>query len=153
MASAKKHFRLYPRKRKDGTAVYYARFLLPDGTHTAGKCTGCTNPRDAENWAVEYIRDGSIFATESTTVAAFAHGFFDLDGEWAVDKRSAGKRLSREQCIKNQRITDTHIVTRIGKLRLADIDTATVKRLRSAMWRDSYSASTINQDDLCCQPN
>ncbi len=36
MASVKKHFRLYPRKRTDGTAVYYARFLRPGGTQYRG---------------------------------------------------------------------------------------------------------------------
>lgn len=44
-------FSIYTRTRKNGKAVFYARFKKPDGSYTTAISTGCTTKRDAETGA------------------------------------------------------------------------------------------------------
>lgn len=45
---------------KAHTGVYYAQILLPDGSHTNNKSTGCRNRTDAERKVMEWIVTGNI---------------------------------------------------------------------------------------------
>jgi len=138
-------FTLYRRTLKSGKKVYYSKFLNPDGTYTAGRSTGKTTKREAELEAWNYISTGLIAKKQNYKLKEYATNFFNWDNAWALNKRSAGKRISKEQCKTNQAKTDQHIIVKIGNLYLTEIDTATVKRLRNDLFRGGYSGSTINK--------
>jgi len=57
-------FKFYKRSRKSKLPVYYARYLQPDGTYTAGRTTGETSRKRAEIVAcVAYtVREGSFYS-------------------------------------------------------------------------------------------
>jgi integrase len=148
MAVEKAPFKLYQRKTKRGV-MFYVRYLLPDGSYTAGRSTGKPSRKAAEREAWKYIQTGAATATERTKLKDYADGFFAWDGEWAVSKRSAGKRLSREQCVRSQQVTDKHVIGRLGTLRLHEIDTRTVRRFRNAMFQDGYAGATVNKAIGC----
>ena len=97
-------FKIYRRTLKTGKSIYYARFLLPDGKYTNGRSTGQTSKRKAEIKAWEYIKTGNPVSSQNQKMKDFAIDFFNWDGEWALSKRSAGKKLSKDQCISNNRV-------------------------------------------------
>ena len=138
-------FTLYKRTLKSGKKVFYAKFLNPDGTYTAGRSTGKSTRKAAELEAWDYISTGKIAKKQNYKLKEYATDFFDWNGQWALSKRSAGKRISEDQCKTNQGKTDLHIIKKIGNLYLTEIDTATVKRLRNDLFKDGYSGSTINK--------
>ncbi|ORC32631.1 hypothetical protein B4O97_16335 [Marispirochaeta aestuarii] len=147
-------FRLFKRKK---SRYFYARYLLPDGTYTAGRSTGETTKRKAESAAWEYVTRGKISAAAYSTIADMCDRrpdpesgelkshFFDWDGEHTVSKRSAGKRISKQQCQRNNNLLDHHVIRSLGKVRLQDLDTATVRRFRNQLFTEGYAGATINQ--------
>lgn len=140
-----KLFTLYTRPRKDGKAVYYARFRLPGGARSPGKNTGQTSEAAARRWAMEYLRAGHVVTRESITLESFADGFFTWGGSWAVDLRATGKRISERQCIEKSAVFTTRVIPEIGRLRLSAIDRAVVKDLRNSLFKKGYSGSSINK--------
>ncbi len=54
----------------------------------------------------------------------FSINFFDWNGDWAISKRSAGKRLSEAQCYKNNNMVAKHINRLLGNKYLSDIENA-----------------------------
>ncbi|WP_319561799.1 tyrosine-type recombinase/integrase [Marispirochaeta sp.] len=147
-------FRLFKRKNQK---FYYARYLMPDGTYTAGRTTKQTTRKRAEAVAWEHCKAGKISAAAFTTIEDMARRetdpetgeirchFFDWDGEHTLNKRSAGKRISRQQCGRYNEILERHIVKHLGGVRLQDIDTRTVRRFRNTLFKEGYSGSTINK--------
>ena len=53
---------------KAHTGVYYAQILLPDGSHTNNKSTGCRNRADAERKVMEWIVTGTIPARINSSI-------------------------------------------------------------------------------------
>lgn len=151
---AKKPFRLIKRKDKQ---FFYARYLLPDGSYTAARSTKERTRRKAEAVAWDYVQSGKISAVAHTTVSKFVDRrenpdtgefechFFDWDSEWTLNKRSAGKQISPQQCRKNNAYLENHIIPIVGNIKLQDIDTNTVRAVRNELFKSDYSGSTINK--------
>ena len=87
-------FKLYKRSLKSGKKVYYVRLLRPNGTYTAGRSTGESNRKKAELVAWNHLQVGNITHKQNLTIQEFSDSFFNGDGEWALSKRSADRRLS-----------------------------------------------------------
>lgn len=150
-------FKLYRRKRKNGQPVFYARYLKPDGTYTAGRSTGETVRRKAEAVAYAYMTGGKIATSNITTIKDLADirrdadgveraHFFDFDGPYIIEnRRSAGKRISPSHCIKSNSILLNHVVRLMGNTKLSEINTASVKTFRGQLFREGFSGSTINK--------
>ena len=138
-------FVLYKRTLKSGKKVFYAKFLKQDGAYTSGRSTGKTNRKAAEIEAWKYLSNGRITGKQNIKLKGYARNFFDWNGEWAISKRSAGLRISEDQCKTNQARTDKHIIGKIGELLLSEIDTAAVKALRNRLYREGFAGSTINK--------
>jgi len=109
-------FKLYKRTLKSGKKVYYVRFLLPDGKYTDGRSTGELSKRKAEIKAWNYIKKGNPTSLQNLKIKEYSKNFFNWDGEWALSKRSAGRKLSKEQCNKNNGIVKLHINRLIQKI-------------------------------------
>jgi hypothetical protein len=86
-------FKLFKRTLKTGKKVYYARFLRPNGTYTAGRSTGTSNRKKAEITAWNHLQTGNIAIKQNLTLKEYSANFFDCDSEWALSNRSAGRRL------------------------------------------------------------
>jgi len=127
-----------------------ASYLLPDGTYTAARSTGETSRRKAEAKAWEHVLNGKVPASAIATVSDIciiqegkAH-FFDWENEWALNKRSAGKRLSKQHCRRNNGLLDKHVIPMIGNVKLSDLDTVIVRNVRNTMYKTGYAGQTIN---------
>ena len=142
-------FKFYKRSRKSKLPVYYARYLQPDGTYTAGRTTGETSRKRAEIVAWEHIQSGKVVSIHRMKLKDFSMNFFDWEGEWAVNKRAGGLRISPEQCQKNHSIIKTHVNRLLGTKLLADFDTPMVRRFRNTLFREGLSGSTINKSLGC----
>lgn len=138
-------FHIYQRSLKSGKKIYYAKYLKPDGTYTAGRSTGQVTRKKAEIEAWKHIQTGTITEAENQTVQEFSKGFFDWDGQWSLSKRSAGRRLSREQCKRNNSVLENHVNRLLGQRYLSEIDTATVRHFRNTLYKEGYAGSTINK--------
>ncbi|WP_319477387.1 site-specific integrase [Marispirochaeta aestuarii] len=142
-------------KRKD-RPYFLAAYLLPDGTYTAARSTGETSRRKAEAVAWKHVLNGKVSASTIATVADICKlkkdpdtgkeksHFFDWENEWALNRRSAGKRLSKHHCKHNNSLLDTHVIPMIGKVKLSDLDTVTVRNVRNNMFKKGYAGQTIN---------
>ncbi len=142
-------FKFYKRSRKSKLPVYYARYLQPDGTYTAGRTTGETSRKKAEIVAWEHIQSGMVVSIHRMKLRDFSKSFFDWEEEWAVNKRAAGLRISPEQCQKNNSIVKTHVNRLLGNKLLAEFDTPMVRRFRNTLFREGFSGSTINKSLGC----
>lgn len=139
-------FYLYKRKLKSGKEIYYVKFPLPDGTVTAGRSTGETSKKKATLKAWAYLRSGNPTRLSTLTLKDYAStDFFSWDREWAISKRSAGKKLSPDQCIKNNQLLNNHVIRLLGDTPLATIDSRTVISFRNALYQESLAGSTINK--------
>ena len=138
-------FKIFKRTLKSGKQVYYVRFLLPDNSYTSGRSTGESSKRKAELKAWEYLKTGNPTAGNNPTVEKFSKNFFDWDNDWALSKRSSGKRISVENCRKNNRLVENHIVRLLGKKKLSELDTATCRQLRNKLFKEGKSGSLTNQ--------
>lgn len=132
-------------KRANG--IYYARFRLADGTRTAGMSTGETAKARAERWAVEYLQkvDGRIIKRTNATLADYAKGFFDFNGEWATNKKVEGRRISERHCLDRQDIMRLHVLPALGKFNLDEIDKHVLKKFRNDLHAKGFSSSLINK--------
>jgi len=142
-----KLFSLHKRIKKN-KSIYYCQFKLPDDSWSTAKSTGQTSKVKAENWAIDYLRAGKIIKSENTTLEEFAVDFFSWDGEWAIDKKATGKRISERQCINKQRQTELYLLPALGKYKLTKIDRAAIKTFRNELYKRGLSGSTINKT-LC----
>lgn len=134
----------FKRSRKNGKPVYYARFLLQNGKYTSGKSTGKCSKREATIVAMNYITTG-LAVRKNIKVEEFSRNFFDWNGDWALSKRSSGKRLSEDQCKKNNSIVENQINRLIGKRLLSEIETPTIRFIRNTLYQEGYAGSTINK--------
>lgn len=140
MSSNGKLFYLYKRK-----SIYYCRFKLPDGRLTPAKSTGATSKFKAERWAYDYLSAGQIVIKQNITLAEYAEGFFTWDGAWATDKRVRGLRISRRQCHNLTYLLKSHLLPRLGTMKLTLIDRAIIRDLRNNLYNSGYSGNTINK--------
>jgi integrase len=134
-------------KRKNASSnsfTVYVKYRLPDGTYTKYRSTGTRSIQDATKFAEQQLFSGTTLNPTTTTFKTFAKNFFDWDGEWALDKRSANKRLSKSHCARQQMNLDKHVIPVIGNLKLSAIDTRTIKMLRIGLSKKGLSGSTIN---------
>jgi len=141
----KKPLSFYQRKLKKGKAVYYVRFRLPGGSWSSGKNTGQTSRGAAEAFAVRYLQAGQIATRENTTFKNFSSGFFDWNGDYAVDRRAVGKRISERQCIEKTALLNDRIIPALGELKLIDINKVIIKQFRNDLFREGVSGATINK--------
>lgn len=141
----KRPFKIYKRTLKSGKYMYYARFLLPNGTYTSGRSLKSTSRKKAEIVAWNLVQREGIAKKKNLKLKEFAEGFFDWDSEWALSKRSSGKRISQDQCKKNESVTALHVLRILGEIRISEIDNRTIRYLRNSMYLEKYAGSTINQ--------
>ena len=139
-----KKFSLFPRKRKNGKAVYYAQFKLPSGKWSTAKSTGQTNRSLAESWCIEYMQAGGIVQRENVTLAEFSENFYSFNGEWATDLKISGKRISERQCLDKAAILKTRVLPHLGEYKLTSINKAVIKQFRNMLFQEGYSGSSIN---------
>lgn len=140
MSSNGKLFYLYKRK-----SIYYCRFKLPDGRLTPAKSTGVTSKFKAERWAYDYLSAGQIVTKQNITLTEYADGFFLWDGAWATDKRVRGLRISKRQCHNLTYLLKSHLLPRIGSMKLTAIDRAVIRDLRNDLFNSGYAGNTINK--------
>ena len=145
----KRPFTLYSRKRKSEKPLFYARFRNQDNSWTSGRNTGQTSRAAAEGWCIQYLNNGQVVEKENVTLAGFATGFFDWSGEWAIDFKITGKRLSERQCKEKTAILENRILPKLGSLRLTDITKGTVKEFRNGLFSEGLSGSSINKTLSC----
>lgn len=138
-------FKIYKRTLKSGKCVFYARFLLPDGTYTSGRSLKETSRKKAELVAWDLVQKEGIAKKKNLKLKEFAKGFFEWDSEWALSKRSSGKRISPDQCKKNDSATQLHVIRILGEIKISEIDNRTIRYLRNTMYLEDYSGSTINK--------
>jgi integrase len=134
-----KPFSLYKRGR-----FYYAQFKLPNGRWSTAKSTKKSSKGQAERWCIEYLSAGQIITRENVTLEEFSQGFFDWENSWATDKRVRGLRISPRHCRERTNLLNNHLLPKIGKMKLSNIDRAAIKELRNEMFKHGYSGSTIN---------
>ena len=137
-------FKLYRRPRKNKPPVFYARYLRPDGNYTAGRSTGKSREKDARVAAWEYLQTGAVTTVHRVKLKDFAQGFFDWEGDWAVNKRAGGLRISPDHCRCKNAATKNHIVAHLGDRLLTELDSATVRRFRNDLYRSGLAGATIN---------
>jgi len=140
MSSHGKPYSLYKRNR-----VYYVRFKLPDNRWSTARSTGESSRSKAERWAFDYLSAGKIVTKQNITLAEYAQGFFDWEGPWATDKRVRGMRLSRRQCHNLTYLLKSHLIPRIGSLKLTSIDRAVIRDLRNGLFNNGYAGNSINK--------
>ncbi|HRZ27635.1 MAG TPA: tyrosine-type recombinase/integrase [Spirochaetota bacterium] len=138
--SRSKPYTIFKRNR-----FYYAQFRLPDGTRSVAKTTGQTSRGAAERWCIEYLNAGNIVRRENLTLVEYAKDFFNWGGAWATDKRVRGLRISKRQCHNLTYILNSHLLPRIGSMRLTNIDRAVIRDLRNDLFNRGYSGNTINK--------
>ena len=141
---SKKPFKLYQRNLKSGKKVYYARYLKPDGSYTAGRSTKEKSRKKAEVAAWNNVQAGVVTGIDRK-LKDFVPGFFDYNGEWATNRKAGGKRISKDQCRKNQNIAKKHIVRLLGERYLSEFNTRLVRNFRNTMYNEGYSGSWINK--------
>jgi integrase len=147
-------YKLYKRTLKSGKSIYYVRYYLGGGKYTAGRSTGQTAKRKAIIEAEKNRNTGIIIKKKKVRLEDIAKDFFNWNGEWATDKRSASKKtnkssISEGQCHTNQAITNKHIIKTIGHVYLEEIDYVALKRFRNNLIEKEYAASTINKVMNC----
>jgi integrase len=140
----KRPFKIYLRTLKSGKKIYYVKYLKPDGSYTAGRSTGETSPRKAEAVAWKQVQSSNAVGIDRK-MKDFSNGFFNWDGEWALSKRSAGRRLTPEQCHKKKLLLKNHIIRLLGNRYLSEFDTRMVRNFRNTMFQEDYAGSTINK--------
>lgn len=145
LGGLKKPFSLYRRTLKSGKKVYYARYRLPDGSMTPGRSTGQISKRSAEAVAYATLKEGLPVRSKYQYIKYFAKDFFSWEGEWAVSKRSAGKRISPEQCTTKNLQVENHIIRVLGGLFIEKIDSETVRYFRNRLYSEGLSSSSVNK--------
>ncbi|MCF7948730.1 MAG: site-specific integrase [Spirochaetaceae bacterium] len=140
----KKPFKIYQRTLKSGKKIFYVKYLKPDGTYTAGRSTGEYSSRKAEAVAWKQVQNSNATGIDRK-MKDFSKGFFDWNGEWALSKRSGGRRLSKDQCEKNEQLLRNHVVRLLGDRYLSEFDTRVVRTFRNTMYSEGYSGSQINK--------
>ncbi|MDI9424106.1 MAG: phage integrase SAM-like domain-containing protein, partial [Spirochaetota bacterium] len=135
-----KPFSLHRRGR-----VWYAQFKTPAGVWTTARSTRQTSRNRAEAWCVQRLVEGDIITLENITLDQWSRNFFDWDGPWTINRRAAGKRASMRNCLEQARVLTNRILPTLGGLRLADIDTLTIREFRNNLYRNGMSASSINK--------
>jgi len=151
----RKPFKLFTRETKKGR-VYYARYLKPDGSYTAGRSTGETVRRKAEAAAWDTVQAGQIVKAQIVTIEDLLQVetdtdgrrramFFDWNGDWAVTKRSAGKRCTPRSCRDHERQALRYVVSLLGKSRLNNIDTVSIRSFRNMLFKRGLAGASINK--------
>ncbi len=155
VTDSKKPFKLFTRETKKGR-VYYARYLKPDGTYTAGRSTGEITRRKAEVAAWKIAQAGQIVKAQIVTINDLIDVktdpdgkkralFFDWNGEWAITKRSAGKRCTPRSCRDHEKQALRYVVPELGKARLNNIDTISIRNFRNALFKHGLAGASINK--------
>jgi integrase len=121
--------------------IWYVRFRESDGSWSTPKSTGETTKKAAEEWAEkEWAKRQVEVPGSHTPLKDFAAGFFEWESPWAIDKRTTGKRISRQRCIEYQRLYEKYVVPEFGDLPLSEI---TKHRLKD--WRNkAYTEKTLS---------
>jgi len=139
-------FSIYPRKRKSGKPVFYARFKNPDGSYSTAQSTKQTSRRAAENWAIEYLqKKGRPLPGSKIKFGQYAQDFYNWNGEWATNRRVEGKRISERHCLDRADLLRLHILPVFSDILISDIDKHKLKAFRNAMFDKGYSGSVINR--------
>ncbi len=138
--STGKPFSLHRRGR-----IWYAQFKTPAGKWTSAQSTRQASRNRAEAWCVQRITEGVVVTRESITLEQWSRDFFAWDGPWTINRRAAGKRASQRNCMEQSRILNNRILPTLGGLRLADIDTLTVREFRNDLYRNGMAASSTNK--------
>ncbi len=128
---------------------WYVQFRRADGSYGTAKSTKHARKGDAERWAWEYLQHGKVVAHENVMLEEFSRDFFAWDGEYAIDRRVSGKRISERAGSEKTGILNRHIIPAIGRLKLTAIDKRTCKDLRNDMFRHGLSGATINKTLFC----
>jgi len=160
-----KPYSVYKRKAKGGGVVWYVRFKNSAGRFGSGVNTHKGHRREAEAWAVEYLREHGIedrggaglyvpMSRDVPTLTEFVGGvggagrtrsFFDWDGPWSLNRRVSGKRTSPRNAKEKGRLLEQHVLPVLGELRLTDITTRVIKEFRNDLYQRGISGSTINK--------
>ncbi len=140
-------FSFHTRKtRKNGKPVYYVQFKQPDGTYSTAKSTGQTSKRKAVEWAENHlVKKGVPLKGGNTPFREYSEGFFDWEGEWAINKRIEGRRIGERHCRDRGRLLELHIWPVFGHIKLADIDRHKIKKFRNDLYNEGYSGGMINK--------
>jgi len=137
---ARKPYTMYKRGK-----IWQVQFNNSDGTSGYQRSSGCTNKAEAEQWAVSQISDGGVLPIgKSPTFVQFATGFFSYNGEWATNKKIAGRKISERRCIELTNLINKHILPRIGQLKIADISRQTLTDFRNELYAAGYAGAYIN---------
>ncbi len=139
-------FSIYPRKKKNGKAIYYVRFKNPDGTYSTAHSTQCTTRRDAEKWAEAELEKKKIYIPGADVLFKnFSAGFFDWNSTWAVNKRVEGRRISLSHCNDRTDKLKRFLLPVFGDLPLSAIDKLKIRDFRNDLFSKGYSGSLINK--------
>jgi len=133
-ARFKKQLSYYLRKLKKGKPVYYVRFRLPGGLWSSGKNTGQTARGVTEAWVIQYLQAGQVATHENTTFKSFSNGFFAWNGDYVVDRRTVGKRISERQCTEKTALMVNRVIPALGELKLIDIDKVIIKQFEPVLY-------------------
>lgn len=126
--------------------IYYCQFRLADGRRTTAESTGKTSRGQAENWAVEQLKNNRVFVKDQkVTFREFSKGFFEEDGKYAINKRNSGKRLGAHHLRERRDILDHHILPFLGKYELKNIKYRDLEAFRNQLFSKGYAGQTVSK--------
>src|SRR3990167_3654887 len=108
--------------------VIYARFRQLDGSIGGWVSTGETSTTAAELWAQGKLKDGTVATKSGLTLESYAKGWWTDAHAYTRSRRARGVRLSPVYLSAMRGYTDNHVITHLGKLRLADITETRIER-------------------------
>ena len=140
-------FKRDSQKKGNIKTIWYVRFRQPDGSWSTPKSTGETTKKAAETWAAEQWEKMQAEVPGSHMLLKnYAEGFFDWDAPWAIDKRTTGKRISRQRCIEYQRMYEKYVVPEFGDLPLSEVTKHRIKDWRNkAFTEKTLSGAGVNK--------
>jgi integrase len=140
----KKPYSLWKRKLPSGTASYYIRFRLDDGSWSVAKASGQTTKTAAEAWAIDYLAQGQIITKENITFKEFAKDYFAWDGPHIQSLLLRGKQIGQRHAENQQAYLNNYLIREFGDLRLKYIDADRIQEYAIELRSQGLSASTVN---------
>jgi integrase len=139
-----KPYKLYRRGGKSSKPVYYVRFRYDDGSWSSGKSTGATNRWEAERIAINAILDmgGKLLKPAKKTFREIADNFFDLNGEWAAERRVTGKKVNRGLCYLRNLYITKYAYPVIADIDIDKITAEHLKEIRNTAYKTKSQVTT-----------
>ncbi len=138
-----KPYTLYPKTTKHGP-VFYVEFRQSDGKFGSAKCSGQRTKGAAETWAIEYLKAGQVTTRENITFGGFAKDFFNIDGQYAKNKKARNKKFSEGRLEGHTSHLKVHLIPAFEKYKLSDIDYDRIARLQLKLLEKGRAGDTVN---------